>query len=86
MLPPLKPLPMKERVSLVFLRYGELDVIDGAFVLVDGNGVRKQMTDIQQKHPHLLAEFIARARAYGQQLFPELTPDGAPENRLGHER
>ncbi|HMV38048.1 MAG TPA: subtype I-E CRISPR-associated endonuclease Cas1, partial [Plasticicumulans sp.] len=43
MLPPLKPLPMKERVSLVFLRYGELDVIDGAFVLVDGNGVRKQI-------------------------------------------
>lgn len=54
--------------------------------IVFRNGVRRQMTDIQQKHPHLLAEFIARARAYGQQLFPELTPNGAPENRLGHER
>lgn len=42
-LPPLKPIPMKERSSLVFLEYGELDVIDGAFVLVDVNGVRVQI-------------------------------------------
>ncbi|MBW8003226.1 MAG: type I-E CRISPR-associated endonuclease Cas1 [Planctomycetes bacterium] len=39
-LPPPKPIMMKERVSMLFLRYGELDVIDGAFVLVDKNGVR----------------------------------------------
>ncbi len=39
-LPPLKPIPMKERVSILFLNYGRLDVIDGAFVLVDKNGVR----------------------------------------------
>src|SRR6202022_1237682 len=31
---------MKERVSLVFLQYGNLDVIDGAFVLVDATGIR----------------------------------------------
>lgn len=37
---PLNPIPLKERVSLVFLQYGQLDVIDGAFVLVDQNGVR----------------------------------------------
>jgi len=40
MLPPLKPLPMKDRISMIFLEYGQLDVIDGAFVLVDKNGVR----------------------------------------------
>lgn len=40
MLPPLKPLPIKERVSLVFLKYGEIDVLDGSFVLVDKDGVR----------------------------------------------
>lgn len=40
MLPSLKPIPMKERVSVLFIEYGRLDVIDGAFVVVDKNGVR----------------------------------------------
>lgn len=31
---------MKERISMLFLEYGQLDVLDGAFVLVDQNGVR----------------------------------------------
>lgn len=31
---------LKDRISMIFLRYGHLDVIDGAFVLVDQNGVR----------------------------------------------
>lgn len=39
-LPPPKPIMLKERVSMVFLEYGELDVLDGAFVLIDKNGVR----------------------------------------------
>jgi CRISPR-associated protein Cas1 len=39
-LPPPEPIQLKERVSLVFLEYGQLDVLDGAFVLVDKNGVR----------------------------------------------
>ena len=43
MLPPLKPIAIKERISLVFLEKGELDVLDGAFVLVDKNGVRIQI-------------------------------------------
>ncbi|MCV6590527.1 MAG: type I-E CRISPR-associated endonuclease Cas1e [Marinobacterium sp.] len=37
---PLKPIPIKDRNSMIFLRYGQLDVIDGAFVLVDSTGVR----------------------------------------------
>lgn len=40
MLPPLKPIAMKERLSMLFLEKGQLDVLDGAFVLVDENGVR----------------------------------------------
>jgi len=40
MLPPLKPLPMKDRLSMVFLEYGQVDVLDGAFVLLDRAGVR----------------------------------------------
>ncbi|WP_040577067.1 type I-E CRISPR-associated endonuclease Cas1e [Methylophaga lonarensis] len=37
---PLKPIPMKDRVSMIFLQYGQVDVKDGAFVLIDKNGVR----------------------------------------------
>jgi CRISPR-associated protein Cas1 len=40
MLPPLKPIPIKDRLSVLFVERGELDVIDGAFVVVDKNGVR----------------------------------------------
>ncbi|MDK2892837.1 type I-E CRISPR-associated endonuclease Cas1e [Methanohalophilus sp.] len=43
LLPKLKPITIKERLSLLFLERGELDVIDGAFVLVDKNGVRSQI-------------------------------------------
>jgi CRISPR-associated protein Cas1 len=38
--PPLNPVPLKNRVSMIFLQYGQIDVIDGAFVLIDKNGVR----------------------------------------------
>ncbi|MFZ1344249.1 type I-E CRISPR-associated endonuclease Cas1e [Thiothrix eikelboomii] len=40
---PLKPLMMKDRISMVFLRYGQIDVKDNAFVLIDENGVRKHI-------------------------------------------
>lgn len=40
---PLKPLMMKDRMSMVFLRMGQIDVKDGAFVLIDDNGVRKHI-------------------------------------------
>lgn len=39
-LSPLKPIPIKDRLSILFLEKGNLDVLDGAFVLVDKNGVR----------------------------------------------
>lgn len=40
LLPPLKPLPMKDRISMVFIQYGQIDVLDGAFVVIDKSGVR----------------------------------------------
>ena len=40
MLPPLKPIPIKERLSIVFVEKGEIDVVDGAFVVVDQQGFR----------------------------------------------
>lgn len=38
--PPLKPLPMKDRISMVFIQYGQIDVVDGAFVVIDQTGIR----------------------------------------------
>lgn len=40
---PLRPIPIKDRASIIFLEYGQIDVIDGAFVLVDKNGSRLQI-------------------------------------------
>lgn len=37
---PLSPIPMKDRTSMIFLQYGQIDVIDGAFVLIDKTGIR----------------------------------------------
>lgn len=47
-LPPLKPIPIKERMSIIFVEKGEIDVVDGAFVVVDcqGERVRPVMTHI----------------------------------------
>lgn len=42
-LPPLKPIPIKDRVSVVYVEKGQLDVLDGAFVVVDKTGVRTHL-------------------------------------------
>jgi CRISPR-associated protein Cas1 len=39
-LPPLRPIPIRERRSILFVEKGHVDVLDGAFVVVDKNGVR----------------------------------------------
>ncbi|MFH1963247.1 MAG: subtype I-E CRISPR-associated endonuclease Cas1, partial [bacterium] len=39
-LPQLKPIPIKDRLSILFVEKGNLDVLDGAFVIVDKAGVR----------------------------------------------
>lgn len=37
---PLNPIPLKDRTSMIFLQYGQIDVLDGAFVLINKTGVR----------------------------------------------
>ncbi len=39
-LPALKPIPIKERVSVIFVERGEIDMLDGAFVVIDATGIR----------------------------------------------
>jgi CRISPR-associated protein Cas1 len=43
LLPPLKPIPIKDRLSILFVEYGQIDVLDGAFVVVDVKGVRTHL-------------------------------------------
>ena len=42
-LPPLKPLPIKDRVSVLYVERGNLDVLDGTFVVVDKTGIRTHL-------------------------------------------
>jgi len=39
-LPPPRPMPLRERVSILFVERTRLDVLDGAFVQVDEVGIR----------------------------------------------
>ncbi|MDN2565196.1 type I-E CRISPR-associated endonuclease Cas1e [Aquibium sp. A9E412] len=39
-LPPPKPIPLKERASIVFIGRAQIDVVDGAFVAIDAEATR----------------------------------------------
>ena len=98
MLPPLKPIAMKERVSLLFIEYGEIDVIDGAFVVLDATGVRTQipvgsiaclMLEPGTRVSHRAAALAARAGTLlvwvgeaGVRLYSAGQPGGARADRL----
>ncbi len=43
---PLKPIPIKNRISMVFVYYGRIDVKDGAFVVIN----EKDGEDRERKH------------------------------------
>ncbi|WP_321430721.1 type I-E CRISPR-associated endonuclease Cas1e [uncultured Methanolobus sp.] len=98
MLPKVKPIAIKERFSLLFLERGELDVIDGAFVLVDKNGVRTQipvggiaclMLEPGSRVSHAAASLAARVGCLliwvgeaGVRLYSAGQPGGARADRL----
>lgn len=42
-LPPARPIPLKDRASLVFVERAQLDVDDGAFVAIDAEGTRTHL-------------------------------------------
>jgi CRISPR-associated protein Cas1 len=98
MLPHPRAIPVKERLSLVFLERGELDVIDGAFVLVDVNGIRTQipiggvvclMLEPGTRVSHAAVVLAARVRCLlvwvgeaGVRLYSSGRPGGARSDRL----
>ena len=63
-LPPLKPIPIKDRLSVLYVEKGHLDVRDGAFVVVDKTGVRTHTfsvprirADVARRLPHPMPPF-----------------------------
>jgi len=98
MLPKLKPIAIKERISMLFLEKGELDVLDEAFVLVDKNGVRTHipvgsvaclMLEPGTRVSHAAAALASRVGCLliwvgeaGVRLYSAGQPGGARSDRL----
>ncbi len=98
MLPNLKPLPMKDRISMVFIQYGQIDVLDGAFVVIDQSGVRTHIpvgsvacimlepgTRISHAAVHLastVGTLLVWVGEAGIRLYASGQPGGARADRL----
>ncbi len=95
---PLKPLMMKDRISMIFLQYGQIDVVDGAFVLIQEGGVRTQIpvgsvacillepgTRVSHSAVKLAAEvgtLLVWVGEAGVRLYSSGQPGGARSDRL----
>lgn len=98
LLPPLKPIAIKERLSILFIEKGHLDVLDGAFVVVDKGGVRTHvpvggvaclMLEPGTRVSHAAAALAARVGTLlvwvgeaGVRLYSSGQPGGARSDRL----
>ena len=98
LLPPLKPIPIQERMSVVFVERGEIDVLDGAFVVVDATGIRTHipvggvaciMLEPGTRLSHRAAALAARVGTLlvwvgeaGVRLYSAGQPGGARSDRL----
>ena len=97
-LPPLKPIAVKERLSVLFIEKGHLDVLDGAFVVVDKTGVRTHvpvggvaclMLEPGTRISHAAVALSARVGTLlvwvgeaGVRLYSSGQPGGARSDRL----
>jgi len=97
-LPPPHPIPIRERSSILFLWKGQVDVLDGAFVVVDERGVRKVipvgglvclMLEPGTRVSHAAVVLAARAGTLllwvgeaGVRLYAAGQPGGARSDRL----
>ena len=97
-LPPPRPIPIKERSSILFIERGQLDVIDGAFVVVDVRGVRTVipvggfaclMLEPGTRVSHAAVSLASRAGTLliwvgeaGVRLYAAGQPGGARSDRL----
>lgn len=98
LLPPLRPIPIRERISVIFIEYGEIDVLDGAFVVIDTGGVRTHipvggvvciMLEPGTRVSHRAAALAARVGTLlvwvgeaGVRLYASGQPGGGRSDRL----
>lgn len=97
-LPPPRPIPIRERNSILFVEKGQLDVLDGAFVMVDATGIRTHipiggvvclMLEPGTRVSHTAVALAARAGTLliwvgeaGVRLYAAGQPGGARADRL----
>ena len=100
-IPPPRPIPIKDRASILFIEKGQLDVRDGAFVVVDKNGVRTHipvgglaclMLEPGARVSHAAVSLAARVGCLlvwigeaGVRLYAAGQPGGARADRLLHQ-
>lgn len=100
-LTPPRPIPLKDRASLVFVEKGQVDVLDGAFVVVDANGIRTHIPvgglacilfEPGTRVSHAAVGLAARAGTLlvwvgeaGVRLYAAGQPGGARADRLLHQ-
>ncbi|OWT60149.1 type I-E CRISPR-associated endonuclease Cas1e [Candidimonas nitroreducens] len=89
---------MKDRVSMVFVQYGQIDIKDGAFVVIDQNGIRTHIpvgsvacimlepgTRISHAAIHLaslVGSLLVWVGEAGVRLYASGQPGGARADRL----
>jgi CRISPR-associated protein Cas1 len=97
-LAPPRPIPIKDRSSIVFVGKGQIDVLDGAFVVVDVDGIRTHipvggfaclMLEPGTRVSHAAVVLAARAGTLlvwvgeaGVRLYASGQPGGARADRL----
>lgn len=98
---PPRPIPLKERSSIAFVERGQVDVLDGAFVVVDATGIRTHlpigglaclMLEPGARVSHAAVALAARAGTLlvwvgeaGVRLYAAGQPGGARSDRLLHQ-
>ena len=100
-LAPPRPIPIRDRSSILFVEKGQLDVLDGAFVVVDQSGVRTHipigglaclMLEPGARVSHAAVSLAARVGCLlvwvgeaGVRLYAAGQPGGARADRLLHQ-
>jgi len=98
MLPKLKPIPIKDRASMIFIEKCHVDVVDGAFVMITKDGVHTQipagsiaciMLEPGVRISHRAVELAARVGTLlvwvgeaGVRLYSSGQPGGARSDKL----
>jgi len=98
---PPRPIPIKDRASILFIEKGQLDVLDGAFVIVDRLGVRTHipvgglaclMLEPGARVSHAAVALAGRVGCLlvwvgeaGVRLYSAGQPGGARADRLLHQ-